>query len=238
MARHVGDQKAAALFIHRQEFVEVAGHRRHGLVHRCNAQVPQLRSRRRQNRELQLAGNGEFVLNRLQASLVGVDHLQRGIPDGEKKDGEPHRVPGTVVVVTKRPREIRGERFDRKYDAAHGKYAAVGQHEVFAGQTRHKDDRQQDSQGTSGEQIVEGYQLVRRSGEDEVSETSHGDGQACEDHCLHNQPVFAEAQLHPGHARDHHSQVRETRPDIGSGHLQPVRQCSYGGGLPASRRTP
>ena len=76
MAGDVGDQEANAVLVYRQIFVKVAGHLGHGLVHRGDAEIAEVGSRRGQDGKLQLASNGEFALNRQQAALVGEDDLQ------------------------------------------------------------------------------------------------------------------------------------------------------------------
>src|ERR1019366_2876946 len=89
----VGNQEASAMLIHCQEFVEVPSHRSHRQIGRGDAEIAKLRYARRQDRELQLAGYSEFVLNRQQAALPGENDLEGNVSERKEENGEAERIP-------------------------------------------------------------------------------------------------------------------------------------------------
>lgn len=175
MAGDVGDKESGAVVVDGEIFVEVAGDLGHRLVHRCDAEVADLWCGSRENGELQLARDGEFVLDGREAALARIDLLHGDVGQRKQKSEKAKVVPDGVCAKAQRTAKVGVEGLKAEDERTRDDDTAIAEGGVASCQARNDETYDQDYQAGGGDEVVGGTHPVLTAGKQEAANAEYGD---------------------------------------------------------------
>ena len=236
MPRRVGHEDTDPHFIDLNEFVEIPRDGGHGPIRGAHPQMPDQGHAGWKNRQLDLPGDFQLVLDGEQAALVREGELQRHIPEGGQQSRETEMVQDPWNADVHRAHQVDEERLAGEHERTDGHHAAILQSQVPGGQAGHRDDDQQDQEYGGREQVVIELPPVGWLHEDEGEDAAGGDRDSEHGSRLDEPTKPAQAQLEKGERTGDDEQIGDDDVRVRGGDLKPARRGRHHGGRPIQSR--